>query len=76
MRRASSSRAPYHRVTRLVLWVVIFHVICWWVFNFYIVFQDFFSTNIIRLFYPHKFIRVDLRISFHFLKYKIPKLTV
>lgn len=36
MRRAASSRAPYHRVTRLVLWIVIFHVICWtpfWCFN-------------------------------------------
>ncbi|CAJ0933771.1 unnamed protein product, partial [Mesorhabditis belari] len=36
LRRASSTRAPYHRVTRLVLWVVIFHVICWspyWIFN-------------------------------------------
>lgn len=31
MRRAASSRAPYHRVTRLVLWVVVFHVICWYV---------------------------------------------
>lgn len=36
MRRASKSRAPYHRVTRLVLWVVIFHAACWspfWLFN-------------------------------------------
>lgn len=29
MRRGAQSRAPYHRVTRLVLWVVVFHVICW-----------------------------------------------
>uniref|UniRef100_A0A0N4U8Z7 G_PROTEIN_RECEP_F1_2 domain-containing protein n=1 Tax=Dracunculus medinensis TaxID=318479 RepID=A0A0N4U8Z7_DRAME len=36
MQRHSSSRAPYHRVTRLVLWIVVFHVICWspfWLFN-------------------------------------------
>uniref|UniRef100_A0A915PYB1 G-protein coupled receptors family 1 profile domain-containing protein n=1 Tax=Setaria digitata TaxID=48799 RepID=A0A915PYB1_9BILA len=36
MQRTSKSRAPYHRVTRLVLWVVIFHAACWspfWLFN-------------------------------------------
>ncbi|VBB26706.1 unnamed protein product [Acanthocheilonema viteae] len=36
MRRTSKSRAPYHRVTRLVLCVVIFHAACWspfWLFN-------------------------------------------
>lgn len=29
LKRGAQSCAPYHRVTRLVLWVVIFHVICW-----------------------------------------------
>ncbi|VDN07113.1 unnamed protein product [Thelazia callipaeda] len=29
MKRASQTRVPYHRVTRLVLWVVIFHAVCW-----------------------------------------------
>lgn len=36
LKRESKSRAPYHRVTCLVLWVVIFHVVCWspfWLFN-------------------------------------------
>uniref|UniRef100_A0A0R3RLV8 G_PROTEIN_RECEP_F1_2 domain-containing protein n=1 Tax=Elaeophora elaphi TaxID=1147741 RepID=A0A0R3RLV8_9BILA len=36
MKRTSKSRAPYHRVTRLVLCVVIFHAACWspfWLFN-------------------------------------------
>ncbi|VDK54771.1 unnamed protein product [Anisakis simplex] len=36
LQRSASSRAPYHRVTRLVLWVVVFHVVCWspfWLFN-------------------------------------------
>ncbi|CAJ0582910.1 unnamed protein product, partial [Mesorhabditis spiculigera] len=36
LRRAGTTKAPYQRVTRLVLWVVIFHVICWspyWIFN-------------------------------------------
>uniref|UniRef100_A0A915EPQ6 G-protein coupled receptors family 1 profile domain-containing protein n=1 Tax=Ditylenchus dipsaci TaxID=166011 RepID=A0A915EPQ6_9BILA len=38
MRRGASSRAPYQRVTKVVLWVVIFHVICWspfWLFNLF-----------------------------------------
>ncbi|MFH4974697.1 hypothetical protein AB6A40_001406 [Gnathostoma spinigerum] len=38
MHRARSSRTPYHRVTRLVLWVVVFHVMCWtpfWLFNLF-----------------------------------------
>lgn len=46
LRRTSSSRAPYHRVTRLVLWVVVFHVICWspfWLFN---VFSSVFGLRI------------------------------
>ena len=46
MRRAASSRAPYQRVTRLVLWVVVFHVICWspfWLFN---VFSSVFGLRI------------------------------
>ncbi|VDO55716.1 unnamed protein product [Brugia timori] len=29
MKLTSKSRAPYHRVTRLVLCVVIFHAVCW-----------------------------------------------
>ncbi|EJW77333.1 hypothetical protein WUBG_11757 [Wuchereria bancrofti] len=29
MKLTSKSRAPYHRVTRLVLCVVIFHAACW-----------------------------------------------
>uniref|UniRef100_A0A0N4ZTR4 G_PROTEIN_RECEP_F1_2 domain-containing protein n=1 Tax=Parastrongyloides trichosuri TaxID=131310 RepID=A0A0N4ZTR4_PARTI len=36
LKRASKTRASYHRVTRLVLWVVIFHVISWspfWMYN-------------------------------------------
>uniref|UniRef100_A0AAF5RU66 G-protein coupled receptors family 1 profile domain-containing protein n=2 Tax=Wuchereria bancrofti TaxID=6293 RepID=A0AAF5RU66_WUCBA len=36
MKLTSKSRAPYHRVTRLVLCVVIFHAACWspfWLFN-------------------------------------------
>uniref|UniRef100_A0A1I7VQ46 G_PROTEIN_RECEP_F1_2 domain-containing protein n=1 Tax=Loa loa TaxID=7209 RepID=A0A1I7VQ46_LOALO len=36
LKRTSKSRAPYHRVTRLVLCVVIFHAACWspfWLFN-------------------------------------------
>uniref|UniRef100_A0A7E4V173 G_PROTEIN_RECEP_F1_2 domain-containing protein n=1 Tax=Panagrellus redivivus TaxID=6233 RepID=A0A7E4V173_PANRE len=47
LRRTSSSRAPYHRVTRLVLWVVVFHVICWspfWLFN---VFSSVFGLRVI-----------------------------
>ncbi|GMT03435.1 hypothetical protein PENTCL1PPCAC_25609, partial [Pristionchus entomophagus] len=46
LQRASSTRAPYQRVTRLVLWVVIFHVICWspfWLFN---LFSSIFKTRI------------------------------
>uniref|UniRef100_A0A914GWW8 G-protein coupled receptors family 1 profile domain-containing protein n=1 Tax=Globodera rostochiensis TaxID=31243 RepID=A0A914GWW8_GLORO len=38
MKRGASSRAPYHRVTRLVLWVVVFHVLSWspfWLFNLF-----------------------------------------
>ncbi|GMT33364.1 hypothetical protein PFISCL1PPCAC_24661 [Pristionchus fissidentatus] len=46
LQRSSSTRAPYQRVTNLVLWVVIFHVICWspfWLFN---LFSSIFKTRI------------------------------
>ncbi|KAI1730921.1 7 transmembrane receptor (rhodopsin family) domain-containing protein [Ditylenchus destructor] len=46
MRRGTNSKQPYHRVTRLVLWVIVFHVICWspfWLFN---VFSSIFRLRI------------------------------
>ncbi|KAK0406902.1 hypothetical protein QR680_018878 [Steinernema hermaphroditum] len=57
MRRASSSRAPYHRVTRLVLWVVVFHVLCWspfWLFNLF--------SSILRLRISTQFDRIIVNI--------------
>ncbi|TKR82892.1 hypothetical protein L596_016563 [Steinernema carpocapsae] len=57
MRRAASSRAPYHRVTRLVLWVVVFHVLCWspfWLFNLF--------SSILRLRISTQFDRIIVNI--------------
>ncbi|CAD5228788.1 unnamed protein product [Bursaphelenchus okinawaensis] len=57
MRRSSSSRAPYHRVTRLVLWVVIFHVMCWspfWTFNLF--------SSILRLRISTQFDRIVVNV--------------
>ncbi|KAL7079689.1 hypothetical protein ACQ4LE_001588 [Meloidogyne hapla] len=57
LKRGASSRAPYHRVTRLVLWVVIFHVLCWspfWLFNLF--------SSIFRLRISTQFDRVVVNI--------------
>ncbi|KAF7632308.1 G_PROTEIN_RECEP_F1_2 domain-containing protein [Meloidogyne graminicola] len=57
MKRGANSRAPYHRVTRLVLWVVIFHVMCWspfWLFNLF--------SSIFRLRISTQFDRVVVNI--------------
>ena len=38
MRRGPAHRSTYHKVTRLVLWVVVFHAMCWtpfWLFNLF-----------------------------------------
>uniref|UniRef100_A0A914M3V2 G-protein coupled receptors family 1 profile domain-containing protein n=1 Tax=Meloidogyne incognita TaxID=6306 RepID=A0A914M3V2_MELIC len=57
LKRGANSRAPYHRVTRLVLWVVIFHVLCWspfWLFNLF--------SSIFRLRISTQFDRVVVNI--------------
>ncbi|KAL3103260.1 hypothetical protein niasHS_002446 [Heterodera schachtii] len=57
MKRGASSRAPYHRVTRLVLWVVVFHVLSWspfWLFNLF--------SSIFRLRISTQFDRVVVNI--------------
>jgi len=50
MRRGPAHRSTYHKVTRLVLWVVVFHAMCWtpfWLFN---LFSSIFRLRIVTQF--------------------------